>query len=134
MENRNYEYLKFKRTYAGGSKAKELEIFYQVQNTNDCCDWIEYRRILFPYLEDVLHINFSRSFVAKRLSFVFLGLSLLLGFLHLTILFIIVLLMATIFRTLLFSFERKIRETQLSYDMSVGIVKTQIRNMTGLDI
>jgi len=134
MENRNYEYLKFKRTYTGGSKAKELEIFDRVQNTNDCCDWIEYRRILFPYLEDMLHVNFSRSFIAKKLSFLFLGLSFLLGFFHVTILSIIVLLLAIIFRTLLFSFERKIRETQLSYNISVGIVKNEIKIMTGLDI
>jgi len=134
MENRNYEYLKFKRTYTGGSKAKELEIFDRVQNTNDCCDWIEYRRILFPYLEDMLHVNFSRSFIAKRLSFLFLGLSFLLGFFHVTILSIIVLLLAIIFRISLFSFERKIRETQLSYNMSIGIVKNEIKIMTGLDI
>jgi len=134
MENRNYEYLKFKRTYTGGSKAKELEIFDRVQNTNDCCDWIEYRRILFPYLEDMLHVNFSRSFIAKKLSFLFLGLSFLLGFFHVTILSIIVLLLAIIFRISLFSFERKIRETQLSYNMSIGIVKNEIKIMTGLDI
>jgi hypothetical protein len=134
MENRNYEYLKFKRTYTGGSKAKELEIFDRVQNTNDCCDWIEYRRILFPYLEDMLHVNFSRSFIAKKLSFLFLGLSFLLGFFHVAILSIIVLLLAIIFRISLFSFERKIRETQLSYNMSIGIVKNEIKIMTGLDI
>jgi hypothetical protein len=132
--NRNYENLKLLRTYTGGSKEKELEIFMQVQNVSGECDWIEYRRILFPYLEDVLHINFSRSVVTKKLSHIFMGFAFLLGLAHLAVLSILILLLSILFRILFAYFEKKIKEAKSSYNISVGIVKREIKNLTGLDI
>jgi len=136
MINENYKYLKFKRTYLGGSKEKELKIFMQVQNTdgNGTCDWIEYRRILFPYIEDVLHVNFSRSHASKKISFILLGVSFLLGLLHATALSVVVVILAIGFRALYTYFEHMISETQSSHNLSTGIVKKQIKNLTGLDI
>ena len=136
MIDKNYEYLKLKRTYLGGSKEKELEIFDQVQNIdgNGTCDWIEYRRILFPYLEDELHVNFSRSVASKTLSFILLGVSFLFGLLCFTIFFSITILFAVIFRALLIYFENKIKETQLSHSLSTSIIKRQIKNQIGLDV
>ena len=134
--NRNYEYLKLKRTYIGGSKEKELEIFDQVQNIdgNGTCDWLEYRRILFPYLEDELHVNFSRSVASNRLSFILLGISFLFGVFHFIILSVITILLAVIFRAIIIYFKKKITETLCSYNMSVDIVKNKIKIITGLDI
>lgn len=132
--NRNYENLKLLRTYTGGSKEKELEIFMQVQNVGGECDWIEYRRILFPYLEDVLHINFSRSIISKILSYIFMGFAFLLGLLHFAILSILILLLSILFRALFIYYKKKIKEAKLSYSMSVDIVKREIKNLTGLDI
>ena len=136
MINRNYEYLKLKRTYIGGSKEKELEIFSQVQNIdgNGTCDWIEYRRILFPYFEDVMHINFSRSFASKRLAYALLGISFLLGFLHLTVFSVIVILFSVLLRVLNIFFEKKITETLSSYNISVPVIKREIKILTGLDM
>ena len=132
--NRNYENLKLLRTYTGGSKEKELEIFMQVQNVGGECDWIEYRRILFQYLEDVLHINFSRSIISKILSYIFMGFAFLLGLLHFAILSILILLLSILFRALFIYYKKKIKEAKLSYSMSVDIVKREIKNLTGLDI
>jgi hypothetical protein len=126
--------LKFNRTYTGGSKEKELEIFNHVQYGNNECDWIEYRRILFPYLEDVMHINFSRSLASKVLSYILLGLSFLTIFLHVQALSIIIVLLSTFFYVLHKFFEKKTTETLSSYNMSVSIVKNEIKNITGLDI
>jgi hypothetical protein len=136
MINANYQHLKFKRTYLGGSKEKELEIFMQVQNTdgNGTCDWLEYRRILFPYLEDVLHVNFSRSHTSKKMSFILLGFAFLLGLLHVTALSIMAVILAIGFNALHRYFEYKINETQQSHNLSISIVKRQIKNLTGLDI
>ena len=75
MIQREYENLKFKRTYTGGSKMNEFKIFKQVQNSSGECDWIEYRRILFPYFEDVMHVAFSRAFLTKISSQILLGIS-----------------------------------------------------------
>jgi hypothetical protein len=134
MINRNYESLKFKRTYVGGSKEKELQIFMQVQNINGECDWIEYRRILFPYLEDVMHVAFSRSFLTKRLSFILLGFSFLLGILHLPILSIITVILSILFRVSFIFFERTIRQTLSSYNLSIDIVKNEIKNLMGFEM
>jgi hypothetical protein len=134
MINKDYKYLKFKRTYTGGSKEKELEIFKYVQNVDGECDWIEYRRILFPYLEDVMHVAFSRSLISKNLSFIFMGFSFFLGLFHSTVLSIIILLLSILCRVLFIFFKRKIKETLSSYNMSVNIVKTEIKILTGLDI
>jgi hypothetical protein len=136
MINEDYKQLKFKRTYLGGSEAKELEIFDRVQNTdgNGTCDWLEYRRILFPYIEDELHVNFSRSYLSERLSYVLMGLSFVLGLSHLIILSLVILSMSIALRALYFYFKHKIKETQLSHNLSLSIVKRQIKNLIGLDI
>ena len=132
--NRNYKNLKLLRTYTGGSKEKELEIFMQVQNVGGECDWIEYRRILFPYLEDVLHINFSRSIVTKILSYTFMGFAFLLGLLHLAVLSILILSLSISFRALFVYYKKKIKEAKLSYNLSVVTIKREIKNLIDLDI
>jgi hypothetical protein len=135
MISENYKYLKFKRTYLGGSKEKKLQIFMQVQNTdgNGTCDWLEYRRILFPYLADELHVNFSRSVVSKKLSFILLGISFLLILLHATALSIATIILAVGFNALHQYFEHRISETQSSHNLSITIIKKQMKNLFGLD-
>jgi hypothetical protein len=135
MVNRDYQYLKLKRTYIGGSKEKELEIFNHVQHGGAECDWIEYRRILFPYLEDELHVNFSRSVMCMILSFIFLGISFLFILLHLAVLSpIISFFLAMLFRILIIFFKNKITENLSAYNMSVDIIKSKIKIIYGLDI
>jgi hypothetical protein len=134
MIDRTYQYLKLKRTYLGGSKEKELEIFYHVQHDGAECDWIEYRRILFPYLEDELHVNFSRSIVSTRLSFIFLGFSFLLGLSHFIILSLITFSLALLFRFLIIFFKNKITENLCAYNMSSDIIKNEIKIISGFDI
>lgn len=134
MINREYENLKFKRTYIGGSERKELEIFKQVQNVNGICDWIEYKRILFPYFEDVIHVAFSRAYITRILSVVFLAISFLFGFFHFNILTILTLSLSILSRSLFFIFDRKTIQALRSYDLSFDIVKNEIKKSTGLEI
>jgi hypothetical protein len=134
MINREYENLKFKRTYTGGSKRKELEIFKQVQNSDGNCDWIEYRRILFPYFEDVIHVAFSRAYITRILSAVFLAISFLFGIVNFTVLTILILSLSVLLRFLFFNFERKTKQALRSYDLSLNIVKNEIKKSTGLEI
>ena len=71
---------KFRRTYIGGSKKKELEIFLKVQGTkedNSECDWLEYRRILKTYIEDVIHVLNSWRTVCRNESYLMLFLAML---------------------------------------------------------
>lgn len=134
MIEREYESLKFKRTYSGGSKKKEFEIFKQVQNAGGNCDWIAYKRILFPYFEDVIHVTFSHAYIAKILSVVFIAFSLSLVLHHLVILSIITLLLSTFSRILFIIFERKTKQALMSYKLSYTVVKNEVKKTTGLEI
>lgn len=134
MKNREYENLKFKRTYLGGSKKKEFEIFKQVQNIGGECDWTEYKRILLPYLEDVAHVRFSRAYATKILSVIFLVTSLLFGIFHFTTLSIIIVLLSILFRSLFIIFDFKSKQALRSYDLSFYFLKNEIKKSTGLEI
>ena len=66
---------KFRRTYIGGSKKKELEIFMKVQGTkedNSECDWLEYWRILKTYADDVIHVLNSWRTTCRNESYLML--------------------------------------------------------------
>jgi hypothetical protein len=66
---------KYRRTYIGGSKKKENEIFLKVQGTkedNSDCDWLEYRRLLKIYRDDILLIFDSWKGLFLRESYALL--------------------------------------------------------------
>jgi hypothetical protein len=134
MVHREYDNLKFKRTYVGGSKKKEFEIFKQVQNSGGDCDWIEYKRILLPYLEDVAHVTFSRSYIARILSVVFMALALIFAVFSFSVLSITCLSLSILSRFIFFSFERKTKQALMSYNISYDIVRNEIKKSTGLEI
>ncbi len=133
MVQREYDSLKLKRTYLGGSKRKELEIFKKTQ-TSINFDWIEYRRILFPYFEDILHVYFSRAFITKILSVVLLGISMFLCVAELHMISFIILMFSIFFRILFINYERKTKQVLSSYNLFHDVVKNEIKNQTDLEI
>jgi len=85
MIHRNFNNLKFKRTYIGGSKERELEIFANVQGIkedNSEVDWFKYRRLLMKYCDDVLHIILSWRYLFNIFRYGFLVLATLLSFIN----------------------------------------------------
>jgi len=75
MIYRKFNNLKFTRTYIGGSKERENQLFLEVQGTkedNSECNWIEYRRMLKEYSDDKLNILTSWVVVVK---YIMLGLA-----------------------------------------------------------
>ena len=67
------ENIKLTRTYIGGSKRTELDIFMRVQGVkedNSDCDWTEYGRIFRTYCQDRIHVLESRSNVTLLVSFI----------------------------------------------------------------
>jgi len=77
MIHRKFDNLKFTRTYIGGSKQRENELFLEVQGTkedNSECNWLEYRRMLKEYCDDKLNILLSWILVTKNLRLIFAAL------------------------------------------------------------
>lgn len=80
MIHRKFDTLKFSRTYIGGSKKRENEMFADVQGTkedNSDCNWLEYRRMLITYCDDMLNIIVSWRDTLGKLRIVFVVLALL---------------------------------------------------------
>ena len=74
MIHRKFNKLKFTRTYIGGSKQRENELFTEVQGAKDDnseCNWLEYRCMLKEYCDDKLNILLSWILVAKNLRLIF---------------------------------------------------------------
>ena len=74
---------KYFRTYIGGSKRNELHLFNKIQDVdNDFvnCDYVEYRRMLKIYTDDILIIWESWIRLIKAMSFMLPLISILLIF------------------------------------------------------
>lgn len=136
MIDRTFTGLKFKRTYVGGSKKHELEIFMKVQGNkedNSECDWIEYRRILTDYFNDILHITISWELLTKYVSYflAFLSLFLITTSLPVAIVICIMSIMLRISSSL-YNFKAKKRLSD--YDYSLNVILLEIKKQTGLEL
>jgi|GEM_PF-496529 len=132
---RTFNNLKFKRTYIGGSKKHELEMFLKTQGNNDDnsdCNWIEYRKILIQYLDDILNIIFSWKLLFQCLGYTFLLLSVLLATKNLFI-SIIIFLISIIFQILYLYLKNKINKKLCEYNFALDIVLNEINKQTGLE-
>jgi len=128
---KTFSKLKFFRTYIGGSKKSEFNIFQKVQglDNNTNCDWLEYRRILNIYFNDILNVIFSWKYLFHKLSIVLLILTFL-TFNYL-ILSIVLIITSFIFRIIYEIFKfielRKIK----NFNMCITIAASKIYKETG---
>jgi hypothetical protein len=74
--DRSYDSLKLFRTYIGGSKKKELQLFQDTQDSE--IKWFEFRRLVITQFEDIIHVRYSWMIFTKRLSYLLLTLALVL--------------------------------------------------------
>jgi hypothetical protein len=135
MTDKTFEGNKYCRTYVGGSKQAELDIFKKVQGTaedNSECDWLEYRRILFAYLDDMLHVLSTWKTTFSNWSYAMLLLCVL--FSNSQLLFIFYLSMGILFQIMRYLFAKKEEAKLRSYYMSYNIVRDEIKKSTGLEI
>jgi len=127
MINRKFSGLKFKRTYIDGSKQRELDIFLKIQGTkedNSECNWLEYRRLLIEYYDDILNIILSWKYVSGILKIVFAGLAVLVSFVNpITSLFILA--MSAIFYFLHIYFKNKEMKRLFEYNFSLDTINQQ---------
>ena len=126
---------KYRRTYIGGSKKKETELFIKVQGTkedNSDCDWLEYRRLLKVYLDDVLLVLSSWKGFFLRESYAFLIAGVI--FMKTQQIFIICISIAILSQILYFIFKKKEKRFFKAYDMTQTILLNEIKKSTGFDI
>jgi hypothetical protein len=135
MINRTFEGNKYRRTYIGGSKQDELQTFLRVQGTqedNSECDWLEYRRILTTYFDDMLHVIISWKALLQKISFIVLIFSA--SFLKIPMIFFGLLVVSIMFQIfhykLKWTEKRKLRD----YDACLSITLIEIQKLTGLEL
>ena len=127
--------IKYRRTYAGGSKKKELELFKKVQGTkkdNSDCNWLEYRRMLLVYLKDIITVLYSWKQYCLIESYLFLFSSII--FLKTQYALFILLGIGIIFQILCFIFSKKEKKYLKSYDISQTILLSEIKKTMGIDL
>lgn len=131
----NLEEAKYRRTYIGGSKKKEDEIFLRVQGTkadNSDCDWLEYRRMLKLYLDDVLLVLRSWKSLFLRESYAMLIISLL--WMKQPVVFYAFIGLGVLCQIAYFIFKQKEKRFIKAFNMSQTILLTEIKKITGLDL
>lgn len=127
--------IKYRRTYADGSKKKERELFKKVQGTkgdNSDCDWLEYRRMLLVYLKDVITVLYSWKQYCLIESYLFLFSSII--FLKTQYVLFILLGIGLIFQIFYFIFSKKEKKYLKSYDISQTILLSEIKKTMGIDL
>jgi hypothetical protein len=131
-----FDTLKFRRTYIGGSKKRELEIFKKVQGLDESgseTDWLEYRRIFTTYSYDLLIVLMSWRFVLNIISYVLLAIAILITLVNLYV-SLTILVLGIVSRLIYIWIKSKEFEQLFAHDLVLKIVSDKIRICTGLII
>lgn len=133
MIYREFNKLKFKRTYIGGSKQNELKIFNDVQGTmedNSDCDWFKFRKLLTQYLDDILNIVLSWEYVLSLLSIIFIIIAVLVSIIN-PYFSIPILSLSLIFQLISQYLKYLVRKKLSEYDFMFNLLLTEIKKQTG---
>jgi hypothetical protein len=126
---------KYRRTYIGGSKKKEDEIFLKVQGTkedNSDCDWIEYRRLLKTYKDDVLLVMGSWKQTLHYESYIMLFMALL--WMKYSTLVYVSIGLGVLFQIAYLIIKNKENKKLRQFDMCITILHEEIKKVTGLNL
>jgi hypothetical protein len=136
MTQKTFDTLKFKRTYIGGSKKRELEIFNRVQGldeTNSESDWFEYRRIYTEYSYDLLNVLVSWRYILNIISHVLLILTILVALINIYV-SITIFVLGIVSRLVYLMVKSKELNQIFTHDFVLKIVSEKIHEHTGLII
>jgi len=135
MMYRKFDSLKFKRSYIGGSKQRENELFIEVQGTkedNSECNWLEYRRIFNQYCDDILNIILSWKWLMNILFIVFIRLAALFLFININA-SVFLLLLSVGFQLSHQYFKYRERKSLSEFNFSFDIILLAIKQQTGFE-
>lgn len=130
----NFNTLKFNRTYLGGSKKLELEIFNKVQGLDENkseSDWFEYRRIFNTYSRDLLIVLMSWRYLLNIISYALLFLAILFTFANINV-SIIIFILGIISRLGYVIVKSKELNLIFMHQVVLKIVSEKINTLTGL--
>jgi len=132
MINKTFNNFKFRRTYIGGSKKEEYNLFLKVQGIEtDDCDWLEFRKLLIKYWDDILHVLISWEYFMKVLSIYLLLIStILFKFQEISLLMFCI--SAITFISFLIIRKKRIHNMS-SYQFTLSIASNQIKEIFGVD-
>jgi len=133
MINRTFSNYKFMRTYIGGSKKKELEMFSIVQddeNNNINCDWFKFKRMIIFYYDDFLNVILSWRNSLNYFSILTILLSAILF--KYKLLSLVFLLVSIIFKIITYLLKRKLNRQIKLYDFSLTITLGEIYKISGI--
>lgn len=131
---RNFNNFKFFRTYIGGSKKDEKKLFFNVQGTendNSDCDWLEFRKMLIIYWDDILNVLITWEYFTKKISIGLLILSIaLFNFKYISLIIFITSLLTALINHIIK--KRKI-DAANNYDFTLSITQNQIKEKYGFN-
>jgi len=136
MIHRKFDKLKFTRTYIGGSKQRELELFTEVQGTkedNSDCNWLEYRRLFSEYSNDVLNIILSWEHISNILTIIFGILAVLISFVS-GYVGVVFLILSFGFHIIYRYLKQRERRSLFEFDFSFDIILSAIKQETGFEL
>lgn len=135
---REYDNLKFTRTYVGGSKDVENIAFFEAQGIQeDCsdCDWLKYRNLLIEYFEDKIQVSYSWSILINRISILLLISFVTLLPYHTIYSPVIILLPLSILFQLLYRYlEHLLRKKIAYYNYCLTTTHNQIKEIFGIEL
>lgn len=136
MKIKEFNKLKFFRTYIGGSKKNEKKFFEKIEGTmedNSDCDWFVFRRMLYVQYYDILNVIFSWKILLKKLKYIFIviGFLFLINNLFFFLLFFILSIISNLVSNYLEKYEKRILS---NYTLCLNIILDEINRLTGLNL
>jgi hypothetical protein len=134
MIDRTFNEKKYRRTYIGGSKQKEMRIFTKVQgkaDDNSECDWLEYRRIIMQYFDDIWNVLDSWKSLTENISSAIMIIAIL--FMNNSAIFLPIITLSVIVRIISFRLGLKIEKILKDYNMCLSTTLGEIKKLTGFE-
>lgn len=135
MKITEFNRLKFFRSYIGGSKKTEKEMFKIIQGVNEDnsdCDWFVFRRMLYISYYDKLNVIFSWKRLLNNIKFILLIPTI---FIYTNIIILISLLLLSIILHLISIYLKKLeKNTLFNYNFCLDIILNEINKVTGLNL
>lgn len=133
MINREYKNYKYFRTYLGNSKTNELQLLINVQgDSDDNCNWIDYYRMLNHFINDDLHVCYSRKELLKKILTIMIILSIFMT--HNQTIFIIIIGIIITLLILLLYIKHKLNNKLKNYNMCLMISSNELFKQSGINI
>jgi len=137
MINRTFNKYKYFRTYIGGSKENEINLFFIAQDTkNDFknSNWLEYRKLLINYFDDYLNVIFSWKNLFQNLSYILIFFSIFTIIIHSLILSLSFVGVSIIFQFIYMIFRKHEKITLKQYEICLDIVLNKIKEINGFEM